>query len=79
MYLGHNILEPKPKIYCFCQVLMAVGITSILVIALTVFAWQTKFDFTAMGGVLLVRYKIFRSRSVENLVLPAAPKIEANL
>ena len=58
---------------------MAVGITSILVIALTVFAWQTKFDFTAMGGVLLVRYKIFRSRSVENLVLPAAPKIEANL
>ena len=72
-------MEPKPKKYCFCQVLMAVGITSILVIALTVFAWQTKFDFTAMGGVLLVRYKIFRSRSVENLVLPAAPKIEANL
>ena len=58
---------------------MAVGITSILVIALTVFAWQTKFDFTAMGGVLLVSSIIFRSKSVENLVLPAAPKIEANL
>jgi FtsH-binding integral membrane protein len=36
------------------EVLMAIGICSILVISLTLFAWQTKIDFTAMGGVLLV-------------------------
>ncbi len=36
------------------EVLMAIGITVVLVVALTLFAWQTKFDFTAMGGVLLV-------------------------
>jgi len=38
------------------EVLMAIGITVVLVVALTLFAWQTKFDFTAMGGVLLVSH-----------------------
>jgi FtsH-binding integral membrane protein len=38
------------------EVLMALGICVILVIALTLFAWQTKVDFTAMGGILLVRF-----------------------
>ena len=33
---------------------MAVGITVVLVLGLTIFALQTKIDFTAMGGVLLV-------------------------
>ena len=36
------------------EVLMAVGITVILVLGLTIFALQTKIDFTAMGGILLV-------------------------
>ena len=43
--------------YTAQEVLMAEGITAILVIALTVFAWQTKFDFTVMGGVLLASSK----------------------
>jgi protein lifeguard len=40
------------------EVLMAIGICSVLVISLTLFAWQTKFDFTAMGGVLLVSRRL---------------------
>ncbi|XP_023171498.2 protein lifeguard 2 isoform X2 [Drosophila hydei] len=34
-------------------VLLAVGITALLVAALSIFAIQTKYDFTAMGGVLI--------------------------
>lgn len=34
-------------------VLMAVGITAVLVIALSIYAIQTKYDFTAMRGVLI--------------------------
>lgn len=33
---------------------MAIGITLVVVFALTVFAFQTKIDFTMMGGVLMV-------------------------
>ncbi|XP_059173594.1 protein lifeguard 1-like [Physella acuta] len=36
------------------EVLMAVGITAVVSIALTVFAFQTKWDFTMMGGLLFV-------------------------
>lgn len=32
--------------------MIAVGATAVVVIALTVFAFQTKWDFTMMGGVL---------------------------
>lgn len=35
-------------------VLMAVGITAAVCLALTLFAFQTKYDFTMMGGILLV-------------------------
>jgi len=35
------------------EVLMAVGICAFITFALTIFAFQTKFDFTAMGGVLI--------------------------
>ncbi|XP_060077292.1 protein lifeguard 1-like [Ylistrum balloti] len=35
-------------------VLMAVGVTAIVTFALTVFAFQTKIDFTMMGGLLFV-------------------------
>ena len=32
------------------EVLLAVGVTAAIVLALTIFAFQTKIDFTAMGG-----------------------------
>jgi len=35
------------------EVLMAVGVCAAIVLALTIFAFQTKIDFTAMGGILL--------------------------
>lgn len=36
------------------QVLQAVGLTAVVVIGLTIFAVQTKWDFTMMGGILFV-------------------------
>ncbi|KAH9490169.1 hypothetical protein Btru_051240 [Bulinus truncatus] len=36
------------------EVLMAVGITAIVALALTIFAFQTKWDFTMFGGLLFV-------------------------
>ncbi|KAH8417641.1 hypothetical protein KR222_003476 [Zaprionus bogoriensis] len=35
------------------EVLLAIGITAAICLALTVFAMQTKYDFTVMGGVLI--------------------------
>lgn len=35
-------------------VLMAVGVTAVVTFALTIFAFQTKIDFTMMGGLLFV-------------------------
>lgn len=36
------------------EVMMAAGITAAVCLALTLFAFQTKWDFTVMGGVLFV-------------------------
>ena len=36
------------------EVLMAVGVCAAITLALTVFAFQTKIDFTAMGGKLFI-------------------------
>ncbi|BFZ22553.1 hypothetical protein BsWGS_25592 [Bradybaena similaris] len=36
------------------EVLMAVGITALVSVGLTIFAFQTKWDFTMMGGILFV-------------------------
>ncbi|CAB3361635.1 Hypothetical predicted protein [Cloeon dipterum] len=40
-------------------VFMAVGITAVVCLALTLFAFQTKWDFTMMGGILLVAAVVF--------------------
>nr|ACO14557.1 Fas apoptotic inhibitory molecule 2 [Caligus clemensi] len=40
--------------YKASEVLLAVGITFVLVLALTIFAFQTKVDFTVFSGVLMV-------------------------
>lgn len=44
--------------YDAIEVLMAVGITAAVCLALTLFAMQTKYDFTMCGGVLLVCFVI---------------------
>ncbi|CRK93169.1 CLUMA_CG006537, isoform A [Clunio marinus] len=40
-------------------VLLAVGLTTIIVIGLTIFAFQTRFDFTVCGGALCIILIIF--------------------
>ncbi len=35
-------------------VLLAAGITCVICLALTAFSFQTRWDFTAMGGILFV-------------------------
>lgn len=40
-------------------VMMAVGLTAVVVIALTMFAFQTKWDFTMMGGTLFAALFVF--------------------
>jgi FtsH-binding integral membrane protein len=45
--------------YQVTEVLIAVGVTAGVVLALTVFAMQTKIDFTAWGGALLAVLVVF--------------------
>lgn len=47
------LLGVTSSVYESTAVMMAVGITAAVCLALTLFAFQTKWDFTAMGGVLL--------------------------
>lgn len=48
-------------------VLLAVGLTAVVVVSLTIFAFQTKWDFTMMGGVLFVALMVF---FVAGLIVP---------
>ncbi|XP_055330852.1 protein lifeguard 1-like [Paramacrobiotus metropolitanus] len=45
--------------YTANEVLLAVGIVAAITLALTLFAMQTKYDFTTMGGMLLVMLVVF--------------------
>jgi len=66
------------SVYEAKEVMMAIGITIIIVLGLTLFALQTKIDFTALGGILLVALLclimlgffvlIFRDNKVLNIV-----------
>ena len=47
------LLGIESGVYEADAVMMAVGITAAVCLALTIFALQTKWDFTAMGGILL--------------------------
>lgn len=48
------LLGAVSSVYEKDEVLMAVGITAVVVLAITIFAFQTKYDFTMMGGFLFV-------------------------
>lgn len=45
---------PISMSFSLSQVLLAVGITAAVCLGLTLFAFQTKWDFTVIGGVLFV-------------------------
>lgn len=48
----------------FFKVLLAVGLTAAIVVGLTIFAFQTRFDFTVCGGALCIVLIIFSLGSV---------------
>lgn len=48
------LLGAVSSVYSKDEVLMAAGITAVVVLAITIFAFQTKYDFTMMGGFLFV-------------------------
>jgi len=52
------------------EVLMALGITAVITFSLTIFAFQTKWDFTTMGGVLFVSVIILLCMGIFLIFLP---------
>ena len=58
IFLGF-MLGAVTSIYDANEVLMAFGVCAAITMALTVFAFQTKIDFTALGGVLIAVLMVF--------------------
>lgn len=56
--------------YNAVEVLMAVGITAAVCLGLTLFAFQTKWDFTVMGGVLFVAVIILMVFGIVAIFVP---------
>lgn len=52
------------------QVLLAVGATAVVCVGLTLFALQTKWDFTVMGGVLFVAVLILMVFGIFTMIFP---------
>lgn len=52
------------------QVLLAVGITAAVCLGLTLFAFQTKWDFTVMGGVLFVAAIVLMIFGIVAMLMP---------
>lgn len=56
--------------YCLLQVIWAVGICAVVTLGLTIFAFQTKIDFTVMGGVLFVAVIILIIFGIVAMIFP---------
>lgn len=52
------------------HVLYAIGLTTLICFTLTIFAFQTKIDFTVMGGVLLVALTVLLFLSIIAIFFP---------
>lgn len=64
-FKGNNWSSRKINFHCYSlQVLLAVGLTAAIVIGLTIFAFQTRFDFTVCGGALCIVLIIFSLGSI---------------
>lgn len=59
---------------CILEVMMAILFTTVVVVALTVFAMQTKWDFTTCGGTLFVTLWIF---ILIGFIMAFTPKTDA--
>lgn len=53
------------------QVMLAVLVTTVVVVALTIFAVQTKWDFTMMGGFLFAALLLFVTMSLVLSFMPS--------
>lgn len=53
------------------EVLLAVGITAVVTLSLTIFAFQTKWDFTTMGGVLFVSVIVLMILGIFAIIFPS--------
>lgn len=64
------LLGITSSVYAADAVMMAVGITAAVCLALTLFAFQTKWDFTVMGGALLCAVVILFIFGIVAIFLP---------
>ncbi|XP_036226119.2 protein lifeguard 1 isoform X1 [Bactrocera oleae] len=56
--------------YAASEVMLAVGITAAVCLALTLFAFQTKWDFTICGGILMVAIVVFLIFGIVAIFIP---------
>ncbi|KAM7348626.1 protein lifeguard 1-like [Cochliomyia hominivorax] len=59
--------------YDSLEILLAVGTTAAICLALSLYALQTKYDFTMMGGILLMSLVIFLIFSLFTIFIPLRP------
>ncbi|XP_060857753.1 protein lifeguard 1 [Metopolophium dirhodum] len=64
------LLAVSVSLYYPEQVLLALGLTILICFALTIFAFQTKIDFTVMGGFLLIAVIVLFVGSIVALFFP---------
>ncbi|KAJ2943573.1 hypothetical protein O0L34_g16682 [Tuta absoluta] len=64
------ILGVTASIYETKEVLMAVGITAAVCLGLTLFAFQTKWDFTMMGGALVAMMMVLLVFGLIAIIIP---------
>ncbi|XP_053606662.1 protein lifeguard 1-like isoform X2 [Plodia interpunctella] len=65
------LLGVASSVYDVDAVMMAVGITAAVCLALTLFALQTKYDFTTMGGALLCAVVILMIFGIICIFIPS--------
>lgn len=56
--------------YDSLEILLAVATTAAICLTLSIYAWQTKYDFTMMGGVLLMSLVVFLIFGLFTIFLP---------
>ncbi|XP_041987772.1 protein lifeguard 1-like [Aricia agestis] len=65
------LLGVATSVYDVSEVMMAVGITAAVCLGLTLFAFQTKWDFTMMGGALVALTMVLLVFGLIAIFLPA--------
>jgi len=64
------LLAVSVSLYYPEQVMLALGLTTLICFALTIFAFQTKIDFTVMGGFLTVAVIVLLVASIVAIFFP---------